>query len=70
VQGVQAVGDPDRVLGFAIPGPCGLERFHFLAQYVPAAVEHAGDGRVDLGFEFQIGGAEVEEGDVHVAEYS
>jgi len=69
-QRIKAVGDPHRMIGAAPGRPVGLERVHLGSEDVPARVEDTVDGRVDLGLEFAVGGAEVEEGNVHARRLS
>ena len=63
MQGFQAVGDADGVLGTAVGGELGFEGLGFLAEDEPAGVEHAVECLVELLALAEVDGPQVEEGD-------
>ena len=62
-QRIEPVGHANRMSRLAIGRPFRLERLDLGAEDVPATVEHPGHGGVNPRLEFEIGGAEIEEGD-------
>ena len=63
VQGVQAVADPDTMLGAAIGRPVALERRNLGAADIPSAIDHPRHRRVNVRLELAGRRAKIEERD-------
>ena len=64
MQGVETIGDADGVSRFAKVREFRLESLHLRPENIPAAVEHTRDSAINLGLQFEIGCAKIEERDL------